>query len=179
MGNGHVGDQPHPGRGRRPRRPSATPPCPPHRSRAQGAGAGRTPTHGVSGHTAGTYWLEQPDTPAGDVRVILNAHHADIGERPCCAASSSRPSAPPGPRLSGTYRRTPDAARWYEFAGKRTPTWATYRITDEKPIPKQYAESAARAYLAQITDVHKRGALSRQALAGSDPGGGHRGRGDQ
>ena len=40
---------------------------------------------------------------------------------------------------------------------------ATYRITDEKPIPKQYAESERGAYLAgQITDVHKRGALSHK-----------------
>lgn len=122
-----------------------------------------TLTHGVSGHTAGTYWLEQPYTPEA-MRAILNAHHADIGELTVLRGKQLAAERPAWTEALGDVPANPkNAARWYRVAGEVDAYRATYRITDEKPIPKQYAESERGAYLAgQITDVHKRGALSHK-----------------
>ncbi len=122
-----------------------------------------TLTHGVSGHTAGTYWLEQPYTPEA-MRTILDAHHADIGKLTVLRGQQLAAERPAWTDALGEVPANPgNAARWYRVAGEVDAYRATYRITDEKPIPKQYAESERGAYLAgQITDVHKRGALSHK-----------------
>ena len=120
-------------------------------------------THGVSGHTAPTYWADSPYTPAV-MREVLQAHHTDIGE---LTALRGQQLAAERPAWTGALGEVPanpkNAARWYRVAGEVDAYRATYRITDEKPIPKRYAESERGAYLAgQITDVHKRGALSNK-----------------
>ena len=122
-----------------------------------------TLTHGVSGHTAGTYWLEQPYTPEA-MRAILNAHHADIGELTVLRGKQLAAERPAWTDSLGDVPANPkNAARWYRVAGEVDAYRATYRITDENAIPKQYAESERGQYLAgQITDVHKRGALSNK-----------------
>lgn len=122
-----------------------------------------TLTHGVSGHTAGTYWLEQPYTPEA-MRTILKTHHADIGELTVLRGKQLAAERPAWTEALGDVPANPrNAARWYRVAGEVDAYRATYRITDEKPIPKQYRESERGAYLAgQITDVHKRGALSHK-----------------
>ncbi|WP_055085119.1 MULTISPECIES: MobF family relaxase [Kocuria] len=122
-----------------------------------------TLTHGVSGHTAGTYWLTQPYTPEA-MRAILDAHHADIGELTVLRGKQLAAERPAWTEALGEVPANPkNAARWYRVAGEVDAYRATYRITDEAPIPKQYAESERGAYLAgQITDVHKRGSLSHK-----------------
>ncbi len=120
-------------------------------------------THGVSGHTAPTYWAESPYTPAA-MREVLEAHHADIGELTVLRGQQLATERPAWTDALGDVPANPkNAARWYRVAGEVDAYRATYRITDEKPIPKQYVESERGAYLAgQITDVHKRGALSNK-----------------
>lgn len=120
-------------------------------------------THGISGHTAGTYWMDHPHTPE-TMRTILTAHHADIGELTVLRGKQLAAERPAWTQALGEVPANPtNAARWYRVAGEVDAYRTTYRITDEKPIPKQYAESERGAYLAtQITDVHKRGALSNK-----------------
>ncbi|MDN5698774.1 MAG: relaxase domain-containing protein [Kocuria sp.] len=121
-------------------------------------------THGVSGHTAPTYWAESPYTPAA-MREVLDAHHADIGELTALRGKQLAAERPAWTEALGEVPANPkNAARWYRVAGEVDAYRATYRITEEKAIPKQYAESERGQYLAgQITDVHKRGALSHKA----------------
>lgn len=120
-------------------------------------------THGVSGHTAPTYWAESPYTPAA-MREVLDAHHADIGELTALRGKQLAAERPAWTEALGEVPANPkNAARWYRVAGEVDAYRATYRITEEKAIPKQYAESERGQYLAgQITDVHKRGALSNK-----------------
>lgn len=120
-------------------------------------------THGVSGHTAPTYWAESPYTPAA-MREVLDAHHADIGELTALRGKQLATERPAWTGALGDVPANPkNAARWYRVAGEVDAYRATYRITEEKAIPKQYAESERGQYLAgQITDVHKRGALSNK-----------------
>ena len=127
-----------------------------------------TLTHGVSGHTAGTYWLQHQHTPEA-MRTILDAHHTDIGELAVLRGKQLATERPAWAEALGEVPANPaNAARWYRVAGEVDAYRETYRITDQTPIPKQYAESERGAYLAgQITDVHKRGALSH--TPGPDP----------
>lgn len=120
-------------------------------------------THGISGYTAGTYWMDHPHTPE-TMRTILTAHHADIGELTVLRGKQLAAERPAWTQALGEVPANPtNAARWYRVAGEVDAYRTTYRITDEKPIPKQYAQSERGAYLAaQITDVHKRGALSNK-----------------
>ncbi|OBA50218.1 MobF family relaxase [Kocuria sp. ICS0012] len=122
-----------------------------------------TLTHGVSGHTAGTYWLQHRHTPEA-MRTILDAHHTDIGELAVLRGKQLAAEKPAWVEALGEVPANPtNAARWYRVAGEVDAYRATYRITDENAIPKQYAESERGQYLAgQITDVHKRGALSNK-----------------
>lgn len=120
-------------------------------------------THGISGHTAGTYWMDHPHTPE-TMRTILATHHADIGELVVLRGKQLAAERPAWTQALGEVPANPtNAARWYRVAGEVDTYRTTYRITDEKPIPKQYAQSERGAYLAaQITDVHKRAALSNK-----------------
>lgn len=120
-------------------------------------------THGISGHTAGTYWMDHPHTPE-TMRTILATHHADIGELAVLRGKQLAAERPAWTQALGEVPANPtNAARWYRVAGEVDTYRTTYRITDEKPIPKQYAQSERGAYLAaQITDVHKRAALSNK-----------------
>lgn len=127
-----------------------------------------TLTHGISGHTAGTYWLQHRHTPEA-MRTILDAHHTDIGELAVLRGKQLAAEKPTWVEALGEVPANPtNAARWYRVAGEVDAYRETYRITEDIPIPKQYAESERGQYLAgQITDVHKRGALSHRP--GPDP----------
>lgn len=120
-------------------------------------------THGISGHTAGTYWMDHPHTPE-TMRTILATHHADIGELTVLRGKQLAAERPAWTQALGEVPANPtNAARWYRVAGEVDAYRTTYRITEDKPIPKQYAESERGTYLAaQITDVHKRAALSNK-----------------
>lgn len=120
-------------------------------------------TNGLSGHTANRFWAEHDFTPA-HLKTILDTHHKDMGD---LAGLRGRQLAADPPAWAAALGPVPanqkNALRWYRTAAEVDAFRTKYAIpdTETKAIPKAYAKSEHGAYLiSQITDVHKRGALS-------------------
>ncbi|MUN56023.1 relaxase domain-containing protein [Kocuria koreensis] len=126
---------------------------------------GESLTHGVSEHTASTFWMNHEHTPQ-DFRSILEAHHQDIGELTVLRGKQIAAEKPAWAEALGEVpANRKNAAQWHRVAGEVDAYRAKYNIPDseQRPIPKQHARSEEGAYLqAQVTEVHKRGALSNR-----------------
>jgi hypothetical protein len=122
-------------------------------------------THGVSEHTVSTFWMNHEHTPQ-DFRSILEAHHQDIGELTVLRGKQIAAEKPAWAEALGEVpANRKNAAQWHRVAGEVDAYRAKYNIPDseQRPVPKQYARSEEGAYLqAQVTEVHKRGALSNR-----------------
>ncbi|MDN5604302.1 MAG: relaxase domain-containing protein [Kocuria sp.] len=122
-------------------------------------------THGVSEHTASTFWMNQQHTPQ-DFRSILEEHHQDIGELTALRGKQIAAEKPAWAEALGEVpANRKNAAQWHRVAGEVDAYRARYNIPDseQQAIPKQYARSEEGQYLAgQVTEVHKRGELSKR-----------------
>ncbi|MFI8598208.1 hypothetical protein ACIGDM_12950, partial [Rothia koreensis] len=122
-------------------------------------------THGVSEHTAPTFWMRNDHTPQ-DFHSILEEHHQDIGELTILRGKQIAAEKPAWAEALGEVpANTKNAAQWHRVAGEVDAYRAKYNIPDseQQAIPKQYARSEEGQYLAgQVTEVHKRGELSKR-----------------
>lgn len=125
-------------------------------------------TRGVSGHTVDSTWAEHELTPK-TVKDLLGAHHAQIGELTTLRGQQIAAENPEWAQALGPVPAAPKrAAQWYRVAGEVEAYRARYQVpdTEHSPIPKAHLAQEgprgdAATYLqGQVTDVHKRQALS-------------------
>ena len=126
---------------------------------------GESLTHGVSEHTASTFWMNHEHTPQ-DFRSILEQHHQDIGELTALRGKQIAAEKPTWAEALGEVpANRKNAERWHRVAGEVDAYRTRYNIPDseQQAIPKQYTRSEEGQYLAgQVTEVHKRGELSNR-----------------